>query len=558
MNLQEQTIISGRYRLLKKIGMGGFSQVWKAEDLMAENATLSLKIYAPELGMDDIGLKQFRREYRVVLDLNYAGLLAARHFDVWEGRPYLVMPYIRGGSLAQRLAVQGRLSETEIAGVLHQVASSLAYLHRKKVLHQDLKPDNILIGDDDTYLLTDFGISSRLRSTLRKSTVSPSFMTVAYAPPERFEALPEQLPAGDIFSLGVMAYEMATGDVPWMGNGGMALIKGAEIPRLTNLYSKDLSDLLSAMMALKPGDRPNALQVALQAGKFLETGYWSDAPDTGSKARSDKSKPGQRVTEKWKTPKPGKSDDHEVDLLLSSDDESHIYLKRFVVTLATGLILVLLFVFLLLKWYDKPSDPVAIWPEDTETEVVEVTNPITGRVWMDRNLGASRAAISPSDSLAFGDLYQWGRAADGHQKRSSESTFLRSTSTQPRHTDFIRVTGSPFSWRPADDNSLWQGLNGLNNPCPAGFRLPTQPEWEAELQSWSSTNSAGAFGSALKLPMAKGRGSTSGIVITGNLGGYWSASALGSNSRMLYFNTDTAYLFTDGQARGNSVRCIKH
>jgi hypothetical protein len=121
---------------------------------------------------------------------------------------------------------------------------------------------------------------------------------------------------------------------------------------------------------------------------------------------------------------------------------------------------------------------------------------------MDRNLGASRAATSSTDAEAYGDLYQWGRAADGHQKRTSGTTSTLSNSDTPGHGNFILAPNSPYDWRSPQNNNLWQGVNGTNNPCPAGYRLPTEAELNAERLSWSSNNAAGAFASPLKLPVA--------------------------------------------------------
>jgi len=142
------------------------------------------------------------------------------------------------------------------------------------------------------------------------------------------------------------------------------------------------------------------------------------------------------------------------------------------------------------------------WPRDEETIVVDVTNPATGMTWMDRNLGASRAATSSTDSQAYGDLYQWGRASDGHEKRTSSTRGTLSSSDQPGHGDFITTSGSPYDWRSPQNDNLWQGVDGVNNPCPVGYRLPTDSEWDAERGSWSSNNSSGAYGSPLKLPVA--------------------------------------------------------
>jgi uncharacterized protein (TIGR02145 family) len=191
---------------------------------------------------------------------------------------------------------------------------------------------------------------------------------------------------------------------------------------------------------------------------------------------------------------------------------------------------------------------------------------LTGRIWKDRNLGASRVATSSTDAEAYGDLYQWGRAADGHQiinrfagdgKTTSGTTSTNSTSDTPGHGDFITESSSPYDWRNPQNNNLWQGVNGTNNPCPTGYRLPTEGEWSAERLSWSSNNAAGAFASPLKLTLAGGRDRANGSVYgVGSLGRYWSSAVSGANARGLEFSF-LAQMSSSHRANGNSVRCLK-
>ncbi len=192
------------------------------------------------------------------------------------------------------------------------------------------------------------------------------------------------------------------------------------------------------------------------------------------------------------------------------------------------------------------------------TIVIDVTNPATGKTWMDRNLGASQAATSSTDSLAYGDLYQWGRRADGHQCRNSATTTTLSSTDTPPHGSFILAPNSPFDWRSPQNTNLWQGVNGVNNPCPSGYRLPTESELNAERLSWSQNNSAGAFASPLSLPMAGHRGSSSGSLLdVGTEGYYWSSTVSSASSRSLLFVSSNAFMFTYNRANGFSVRCIK-
>lgn len=191
----------------------------------------------------------------------------------------------------------------------------------------------------------------------------------------------------------------------------------------------------------------------------------------------------------------------------------------------------------------------------------DVYNPTTGEIWMDRNLGASQVATSSTDTAAYGDLYQWGRAADGHQLRTSSTTATASSSNTPGHGDFITA---PNNWLSPANNNLWQGINGTNNPCPNGYRLPTHSEWQAERNSWSSNDAAGAFASPLKLPMAGLRSQTNGVLLNiGTAGEYWSSTVSPApvnftNSRDLSFSSVNAFNSSLLRGVGACVRCVKN
>lgn len=195
--------------------------------------------------------------------------------------------------------------------------------------------------------------------------------------------------------------------------------------------------------------------------------------------------------------------------------------------------------------------------KDRSTKVVEVTNPKTGLTWMDRNLGASRVAEQFDDEEAYGDLYQWGRPADGHQKRKSGRTGELSATDQPGHGEFILSYSAPYDWRSPQNDKLWQGVDGVNNPCPAGFRLPTNAEWELERKSWALNTREGAFGSPLKLPAAGFHLSSGLMHYVGSRGGYWTSTVSGREARYLYFGSSTARMSDYRRANGNSVRCLK-
>ena len=176
---------------------------------------------------------------------------------------------------------------------------------------------------------------------------------------------------------------------------------------------------------------------------------------------------------------------------------------------------------------------------------------------MDRNLGATQAATSSTDAASYGDLYQWGRGTDGHQLRSSGTTTTLSSSDTPGHGDFIKTSGGGRDWRSSPNDNLWQGVNGINNPCPTGYRLPTDTEWDAERLSWSSNNAAGALASPLKLPTAGYRDHGNGGVGGNNDGSYWSSTVSSTNSRYLNFIGVGAAMGANFRSYGYSVRCVQ-
>ncbi|MBK8626599.1 MAG: hypothetical protein IPN86_13840 [Saprospiraceae bacterium] len=188
-----------------------------------------------------------------------------------------------------------------------------------------------------------------------------------------------------------------------------------------------------------------------------------------------------------------------------------------------------------------------------------VVNPVTGKVWLDRNLGATQVAISSTDLFSYGNLFQWGRGADGHQVRTSGNIPTQATDwlagSGAWNGSFITVF---TNWLSTGETHMWSGTAAENNPCPSGFRLPTNAEWEQERLTWSPSNSYGAFASPLKLPMAGYRlSSNGGFSYVGNVGSYWSSTANGSNANALYFTdgyTSTGYGL---RGTGSSVRCIK-
>jgi uncharacterized protein (TIGR02145 family) len=190
----------------------------------------------------------------------------------------------------------------------------------------------------------------------------------------------------------------------------------------------------------------------------------------------------------------------------------------------------------------------------------------TGKCWLDRNLGALRVANNYYDSQAYGDYYQWGRMADGHQLPTSDITTDQADDPDTSgNNEFILTDSAPNNWLSYQDDSLWQG--GVNNPCPPGWRLATHDEWKAEAATWSSQDYYGAFASPLKLPAAGARHHLTGgggeILETSETGYYWSNSTSGVSAYDAEITSNgadveyTNFDHTDWRGEGVPVRCIE-
>lgn len=232
--------------------------------------------------------------------------------------------------------------------------------------------------------------------------------------------------------------------------------------------------------------------------------------------------------------------------------------------------------------YDVLNTCVRAYENNTWTDCLSGTKPLlvagqNNTVWMDRNLGAtmvsdqprsaftSDAAYIASQKDSFGDYYQWGRAADGHQLSTSATTATPATTASAGHGDFITVSGfGDTNWtsfeatNAASAMTLWQGITGVNNPCPTGFRIPTGVELDNERSAFATNNTAGAASSALKLPAAGNRRSSDGAPNGSGRGYYWSSTISIARTSYLYFDDGSSTVGRSTRSSGYPVRCIQN
>lgn len=290
--LKEGLIINNRYRLEEYKGSGSFGEVWRATDLNT-GVEIAIKIY---ISLDKRGCDEFLEEYRIASGLVHRNLLVTEQYDVWESRPYLTMKYCSKGSAS---SLVGRLTpspdnERLMWNFIHDVAAGLAYLHSIEpdpIVHQDIKPDNVLMDADGVFMITDFGISKKVRNTMRQqSSRAQTAGATAYMAPERFSSHPTPILASDVWSLGVSIYEMAEGELPFAGMGGVMLKNGAEMVSLSDGWSKGLTDIMQFCLEKEPWNRAKAHEVEKVAENVLKSNLTADVCALIQQTREDREK----------------------------------------------------------------------------------------------------------------------------------------------------------------------------------------------------------------------------------------------------------------------------
>ena len=280
-------LFDGHYKLLRPLSTeGGTADVWLAIDVNTidtayedgEEAqsdeetgmTVAIKIYRPKNALDIEGEQRFRDEFKIVYECRHANLLQPTNFSIFEGIPYLVLPYCKNGS-AENLAGKN-LSDDELWKFILDVASGLERLHSNtpQIIHQDIKPGNILIDNNYDYAITDFGISSKRGGVHSYYYDDENTGTLAYMAPERFMEGAEAMPQSDIWAFGATLCEILTWNVPFGEEGGNAQLNSeVPLPEIPNV-SPDIQKLIHACLAKEPGDRPTAKQLveAAKAKQF--------------------------------------------------------------------------------------------------------------------------------------------------------------------------------------------------------------------------------------------------------------------------------------------------
>src|SRR3954451_3164893 len=265
MQLAQDTVVAGRYRLLGRLGSGGMADVWCAEDSLL-NRRVALKFLHPRFAQDEQFVERFRREASAAAGLQHPNVVGVFDRGIYDGSHYIAMEYVEGASLND--LIERGLSVPEAVELVRQVLAGARYAHANGIVHRDLKPQNVLVDAEGRARVTDFGIA---RAGASEITQTGSVLgTAQYLSPEQAQGLPVTAAAG-IYSLGVMLYEELTGRVPFDADSPVtvALKQVSERPRppseLNPAVSRALDGVVLRALAKDPANRFTSADEFLQA-----------------------------------------------------------------------------------------------------------------------------------------------------------------------------------------------------------------------------------------------------------------------------------------------------
>jgi serine/threonine protein kinase len=216
---QLQATLSGSYTLERELAGGGMSRVFVAEET-AFGRKVVVKVLPPEAAAQ-VSLERFKREILLAAKLQHPHIVPLLTAGESNGLPYFTMPFVEGESLRVRLAQHGELPVNQAIRILREIASALAYAHEHGIVHRDIKPDNVLLSRGSA-MVTDFGVAKALTASTNAehggtTSLGVALGTPAYMSPEQASADPNVDYRADIYSFGVLAYELLTGQPPFVG-----------------------------------------------------------------------------------------------------------------------------------------------------------------------------------------------------------------------------------------------------------------------------------------------------------------------------------------------------
>ncbi|OHB64074.1 MAG: hypothetical protein A2Y77_12370 [Planctomycetes bacterium RBG_13_62_9] len=254
-------VLSGRYRIVRQLGSGGMGTVYLAEDMELDGMLVAIKVLPAILANNKRAVDNLRREAKTALKLTHPNIVRLQTFQSDEAIKYLVMEYVDGGSLEDRISSQGPMSVEAAMKIFSQVAAGLDLAHSQGVLHRDIKPANIMLTKDGTAKLADFGIARELKDSMTRVTGKETSGTLLYMAPEQLRG-GEPDRRSDIYSLAATIYECLSGHPPfYRGSVEYQIVHetAAPLPNLTPGQNAALCRALSKDLAQRPASAPALL-----------------------------------------------------------------------------------------------------------------------------------------------------------------------------------------------------------------------------------------------------------------------------------------------------------
>ena len=217
-NTSKSMQVVGNYELLEKIAEGGMGAIYRGRDVR-DGQIVAVKIMPPHMAANPVLLKRFEQEFKVASRLDHPHIVRALDFGESNSSPYLVMEFVEGESLGQRIEREGRMPESEAIRIIAQVAQGLHRAHKMGLVHRDVKPDNILIRNDGVAKLVDLGLVKETETDLNLTKTGRGLGTPHFMAPEQFRNAKNADPRCDIYSLGATLYMLVTGELPFKSSG---------------------------------------------------------------------------------------------------------------------------------------------------------------------------------------------------------------------------------------------------------------------------------------------------------------------------------------------------
>src|SRR3954468_19626643 len=248
---REQVVLNGRYELHRRVGRGGMAEVYLARDRLLDRH-VAIKILFPEYATDPNFVERFRREAQAAANLNHPNIVGVYDWGKQSNTYFMAMEYVHGRTLADILRANGKLRPDQATDIAMEVAGALGFAHKSGVVHRDIKPANILIANDGRVKVADFGIARALNSANEQDLTQAGAVmgTATYFSPEQAQgAQPD--PRSDLYSLGIVLYEMVAGKPPFSGENPVSIAykQVHDLPQPLNQIVADVPRPFEAIVA---------------------------------------------------------------------------------------------------------------------------------------------------------------------------------------------------------------------------------------------------------------------------------------------------------------------